>query len=235
MKSEIGLRAARGRRIQARLRKDGWSGVVRATLDAMWIDRRLDLFCRPIAAGGPDEFPSPPDSWVSLGAGDLDEYLGLRPEQSREEIRRRFDLGNLCFGVRRDHRLVAAVWGAPAGTPARVDFLDCWIQPMDRAFYAFDGLVAPECRGARLGESLGHAYCAHMRAAGLDTVVSLIWPLNRVTQGRLRILTDGRVGQIIRHRWRGSLCIDLVLAPGVDDVPVRLIAAPNGAARKGDR
>lgn len=235
MKSDIGPRVARGGRIQARLRRDGWSGVVRATLDAMWIDRRLDLFCRPIAAGEPDEFPSPPDSWVSLGAGDLDEYLGLRPEQSREEILRRFDLGNLCFGIRRDHRLIAAVWGAPAETPVRVDFLDCWIQTMDRAFYAFDGLVAPEFRGAKLGESLGHLYCAYMRAAGLDTVVSLIWPLNRVTQGRLRGLTEGRRGQLVRHRWRGRLCIDLVLVPGIDDAPIRLIAAPKGAARKGDR
>jgi hypothetical protein len=79
---------------------------------------------------------------------EIEDYLSLRPDQSRSEIESRFAAGHFCFATRERDRLVQSCWFAPRH--ARVEYLD-WELPLPPGFaYVYDFYAAASARGGHL-------------------------------------------------------------------------------------
>src|SRR5262249_20086543 len=107
--------------------------------------RRLILLERPVEPPvGP---PAATRSMrVAVVGGDaIGAYLAFRPDQSEDEIRRRFAEGHLCFAVWHAERIVHAAWVAVGRAPVEYLSRDLELDP-DEVF-VFDAFAAPGFRG----------------------------------------------------------------------------------------
>lgn len=132
--------------------------------------------------GGPNQpFQEPPPSIAiaceELGSDGIEAYLKLRPDQTREEIDRRFRGGDRCFVGRCEGRIVTSAWIACES--AWLPFVPCRIGLAERTFYTYDIFVVAELRGKRVANALMDYRAARMREAGYDRKVSIVEPENR--------------------------------------------------------
>lgn len=87
--------------------------------------------------------------FAPLERHEIDKYLSLRPDQTREEVEARLDAQHVCFAARHQGRLVQVCWLAPRGT-AWIEYLE-WEFPLAPGeAYAYDFYAEPSARGRHL-------------------------------------------------------------------------------------
>lgn len=204
------------------LREEGPFRLLRGALYHLEIYRRFRVIGLPFTRGRTIEYAL---ECEVLAISDLDDYLRLRPDQSREEIEDRLTSGSFCVLGRRGGRPVAASWLGSG--EIFLDYLNCRIRPADDTLYVYDNFVDPEYRGRKASDSVTLARERVARERGYRRLFGILLPENRSSSRRvelyrrpaLGILEHFRLGPFERHRLRFDA--NLVSA---QDPPFRLLA-----------
>ena len=123
---------------------------------------------------GPD--PGFPVELGVVSEEELEDYCRLRPDTSRDEVRRRLERGDRCFAVRRGGELLSVRW--LSASRADLPYLGLSFALGPDLVFAYDAYTDPGARGARLG-TLGGAYMSEQaRREGSRALLSTALPEN---------------------------------------------------------
>ena len=78
-----------------------------------------------------------------LSKGDLDEVVQLNPEANQDRMLLRLDAGHLCFGIKKEGRLLAYMWC----DLEEFNYPPCRHRLAPNEAYLYDAWVSTECRG----------------------------------------------------------------------------------------
>jgi len=173
------------------------------TLFATRIYRRFWVTLYPL-----DAAPLPVDSTLDISFGllksdEVNDYMRLRPDQTPEEIQRRFKKKHLCFVARLDDRPVAAVWAC--ADSAQIEYVGCDLLLPPGVIYSYDLFIAPEYRGHRLSAIVYYRRLQYLQKAGYHTGISILWPENRQAARhfeKLGLSTNGVLRRIQLGLWK---------------------------------
>lgn len=140
----------------------------------------------------PNRPPRIPVTAGTLAPDQLEEYLTLRPDQTRDAIAARFDRGDICFVARDGTRLIGAAWTALHWAPA--PFLHCSIALAPDTSYGYDDYVLPEYRRNGVLRPVGDLRHDALLDRGFYRNVAIIWPQNVAALTRHRQGTEETVG-----------------------------------------
>lgn len=144
---------------------------------AATVYRRLVLFEMDLTT---DSAVTPPVAGVQvalLEAGEIEEYRVLRPDTPAVEVRARLTSGDRCFVVRRDGRLVRALWISRGS--ARSPYLGCDVPLTADEAYVYDLFAAAGARGGDIGRTVQATMSRSMSAEGCRMLLALVLPENQ--------------------------------------------------------
>ncbi len=111
---------------------------------------------------------------TELRENEIDQYLSLRPDQSAEEIGRRFRAGHRCWVTRDNGRVVGAIWLVTGR--ASIDLLGCEISLAPDEIYSYGSFTDPRCRGQRLPAARSRLLRPMLEAQGFRRRLSVSDP-----------------------------------------------------------
>lgn len=170
--------------VRTTLRDAGLREVAVKAAQELRLYRRLGLFEVPIAPHPPRAASAPSGIAVrelAVSDDDIDAYVRLRRDASRDTTRARLARGDRCFVALLDGRIVSAVWLATGIVP--VAYLGCDLELGPEEAYAYDAFTQPALRGLDVGSWRTELLKEQVRRAGRRRVLSLQLAENR-SQGR---------------------------------------------------
>ena len=112
-----------------------------------------------------------------LSLADVDDYVTSEHIITAEQFNKRMSVGDRCYVVRRDSKIVSASWIA-------TDFI--WIDFIARdlplakdEIYLYDSFTHPSCRGQRIQGKLLAEILSRYQAAGYKQICVIIAPENK--------------------------------------------------------
>jgi GNAT superfamily N-acetyltransferase len=160
-------------RVRVVARREGPSGLFFRMLERFGY-RRVGWFARGLDPLRPNPARTPIDV-VRLGPGDLDAYLGLRPDSPPRLFFGRLEAGGICFAARHAGRIVSVTWIATGHAQLSTGELVL----RDGEVFLYDSFTDPELRGHHIQMTVLAALLDHARAAGHQRAVVMIEPVNR--------------------------------------------------------
>jgi GNAT superfamily N-acetyltransferase len=145
------------------LRDEGWRTFGLKLASALGYRRMLVLAA---STQPPRSAPAaiPGLTCALLEAGDVDAYLALRPDASRDELLERWREGGQCCVARLGDRVVAAAWSRPGqGAGAWIDY-EFTLAPDE--IYLHDAYTDEAWRGRGIAHVLCVWQLAHLRGQG---------------------------------------------------------------------
>lgn len=158
------------------IREDGVRAACIKGLHELGIYRRLHLLDIPNTDAANPSGCDLPLAMGVLEPEEIDAYLALRPDQSREMIQTRIDSGDRCFTGRHEGVLVTTAWSAAGIAP--IDYLECALRLPDDAALTYDVYTHPDARGHRVSMELFDWRRRRLREAGYRRSIGLLWPEN---------------------------------------------------------
>jgi hypothetical protein len=225
--------AARARHVLGRIRAEGPVEPFRRFLYRHGVRRRLGLLVRPRLEVFRARRPAPADlSGHVLGPDDVDDYLALRPDQTRAEIEARLAAGHVGLIVRRADRVVAHSWVGLGRVP--IEDLACTMELAPDACCLYDDFVAPEHRQRNALRAVNPLRRGALVSRGIFWHVAVLLPENRLAferVGRHRPVFVGAIGRTRLGPWRRfTLDLDRELV-GSRPLPVRFVGDDGSAPR----
>jgi hypothetical protein len=167
------------------------------------IYRRLRIAIRPIGARLVTREPAVRLEVAVLGESEIDEYLEARRDQSREQIRQRFENGHGCFVGRHQGRIVCSVWAC--ADLAHIASLHCELAFAHDVLHVYDPFTERALRGLNLLWQVAEWRNRALEPSGYSRTLWLVPPDNaaayrRAQRRRARII--GTVGYVAVGRWR---------------------------------
>jgi GNAT superfamily N-acetyltransferase len=184
------------------LREEGLRAFLLRLLDWAGIYRRLELVSHPLELIR-DIRPTVPVTTGQLESSAVSEYIAFRPDQDAEEIKHRFDRGDLCFVARHEDRIVSACWLML--NRAYAEYLDREFEVGMNLVFPHDGFTLPEYRRQKVIHHLGEHIARYLKENGFAGVVMALHPSNTAAlQGAAtgRFKTVGSVGFVKIGPWR---------------------------------
>lgn len=187
------------------LREEGGARALRGALYHFEIYRRFQVIHLPFA---PDRESGYKLECEELTVANFEDYLRMRPEQTREEVEDRIASKHFCVLGRREGRPVAASW--LASSKIFLEYLNCEILPVPDALYVYDNFVDPDYRGRKAFDSVTLARQALACERGYRRFFGILLPENRSSVRRverygrpvLGTLEHFRLGPLEHHRLR---------------------------------
>ncbi|MAJ61480.1 MAG: hypothetical protein CBC48_16950 [bacterium TMED88] len=136
-----------------------------------------------------------------LESSELNEYLALRKDQSRDLVEKRLERGEACLIARHEGRVVGANWCATRST--WIDYLSAELHLAHDTVYAYDSFVDPNCRGKRVADGMRRFRMHWIDQAGYRRAIGLIWPQNANSMHRNRRMSRNIIGEL--HHFRAGL------------------------------
>jgi ribosomal protein S18 acetylase RimI-like enzyme len=128
---------------------------------------------------------------------DIPAYLELRPDQSEEEVLKRFESGHFSYVTWTEGRISSAVWQQDG--PVWIPEVDYLLPLGTKEVYSYDSFTAPELRGRNVAPARGAQTTRLLRACGYRTIIGFVLPENRAAfrqPEKLGFKRSGRIGYL---------------------------------------
>lgn len=163
--------------------------------------RRLYYLERPLALPFPDLHAALPLEITPMERDEIDAYIAFHDEDPRDQIERRFALGEKCFVARSGGEIVCANWACEGGPLSEhwIRYLRYALPVAPDEVYLYDSYTAPTHRGRGIAPALAVWILRHYAEKGYRRTTTAIVPENR-TNLRARAKSGyqicGRIGYV---------------------------------------